>query len=87
MEGKIYLTKEEAEKHVIKLQDEKRNFISELNEQIAQINAKAIQKHIEANDLEEWLDDWKVKTAAISFGLFYEKRKIKNALKAMIEDI
>lgn len=46
------------------------DFISDLNEQIAEINTQNIKDHIEKGNLDMWLNEWRIKTASISFNLF-----------------
>lgn len=46
------------------------DFISDLNEQIVEINTQNIKDHIEKGDLDMWLNEWRAKTAGIGFNLF-----------------
>ena len=55
------------------------DFISDLNEQIAEINTQNIKDHIEKGNLDMWLNEWRAKTAGIGFNLFV---LIKNLSKS-----
>lgn len=46
------------------------DFISDLNEQIVEINTQNIKDHIEKGDLDMWLNEWRMQTASIGFNLF-----------------
>lgn len=45
-------------------------FIRKLNTQIAMIDSDTIQEHIDKGDLEKWICDWRIETAAVVLGLF-----------------
>ena len=46
--------------------------IAELNSKIAEIDGNEIRKHIDQGNLDEWLWDWRVEIASVSFGLYSE---------------
>lgn len=48
----------------------KTDLISRLNKQISQIDTASIRAHIDKGDLDDWIEDWRIETAAVSFGLF-----------------
>ena len=48
----------------------KSELISKLNRQISAINDVSIKAHMDQGDLEEWLDEWRIETAAVSFGIY-----------------
>ena len=44
--------------------------ISRLNTCISEIDSDSIQKHINKGDLDDWIQEWRIEAASLSFGLF-----------------
>ena len=46
------------------------DLISRLNICISEIDSDSIQKHINKGDLDDWIQEWRIEAASLSFGLF-----------------
>lgn len=60
--------------------------ISRLNKQISQIDTTSIRAHIDKGDLDDWIEDWRIETAAVSFGLFLKIREMIEVLGREISE-
>ena len=46
------------------------DLISRLNICISKIDSDNIQDHIDKGDLDDWIQEWRIEAASLSFGLF-----------------
>ena len=56
----------------------KNDLICKLNDQIAKIDPVTIREHLAKGDLDDWIYEWRIETAGISFGLFVDIKQREN---------
>ena len=61
----------------------KTDLISRLNKQISQIDTASIRAHIDKGDLDDWIQEWRIEAASLSFELFSQIDCLKREVLRM----